>query len=159
MKRTGLWIIGMGLFLSMALLAAEQARADGPHCTLKTLKGRYLFGGIATLFPPATAEPALLAVGGYHIFNGDGTGTDVVSATINGQSVENQLSNPARSEYDITYTVNPDCSGTYSVPAAGGLLRPVRLARWHRADGRRRNSGLRAGAGPQPAGVPQVDRS
>ena len=119
MKRTGLWIIGMGLFLGMALLAAEQARADGPHCTLHTLKGRYLFGGIATLFPPATGEPALLAVGGYHIFNGDGTGKDVVAATINGQSVENQLSNPARSEYDITYTVNSDCSGTYSVPAAG----------------------------------------
>ncbi len=28
-------------------------------------------------------------------------------------------SNPDRSEYDITYTVNPDCSGTYTVPLAG----------------------------------------
>jgi hypothetical protein len=33
--------------------------------------------------------------------------------------VENQFSNPARSEYDITYAVNPDCSGTYTVPSAG----------------------------------------
>jgi hypothetical protein len=97
---------------------AEQ-EDDGPTCTLKTLKGRYLFGGIATLLPPVPGAPSLLAAAGYHIFNGDGTGKDVVSASINGQSVENQFSNPARSEYDITYTINPDCSGTYMVPSAG----------------------------------------
>ena len=56
--------------------------------------------------PSGLRGPALLAVAGYHIFNGDGTGKDVLSATINGQSIEHQLSNPDRSEYDITYTVN-----------------------------------------------------
>src|SRR5712692_9707189 len=56
---------------------------DKPTCTLATLKGRYLFGGIATLLPPATPQATLLAVAGYHIFNGDGTGTDVVTSTIN----------------------------------------------------------------------------
>jgi hypothetical protein len=93
---------------------------DPPPCTLKTLKGRYLFGGIATLLPPAVPQQSLLEVAGYHIFNGDGTGTDIVTALINGESVEkNAGENPDRSEYDITYTVNPDCSGTYTVPAAG----------------------------------------
>jgi hypothetical protein len=34
-----------------------------------TLKGRYLFGGIATLMPPASGGQApLLAVAGYHVF-------------------------------------------------------------------------------------------
>jgi hypothetical protein len=52
-------------------------------------EGAYLFGGIATLLPPATPQATLLAVAGYHIFNGDGTGTDVVTSTING-SILNQ---------------------------------------------------------------------
>jgi len=65
-------------------------------------------------------DEQLLAVGGYHIFNGDGTGKDVVSASINGVSVENNAGNhPDRSEYGISYTVNPDCSGTYTVLPAG----------------------------------------
>jgi hypothetical protein len=122
MKRVKLWMIGIGLSLSAGLLAAEPGYADKgdpPKCTLATLKGRYLFGGIATLLPPVSGDPSLLAAAGYHIFNGDGTGIDVLSASINGQSVENQFSNPARSEYDITYAVNPDCSGTYTVPSAG----------------------------------------
>ena len=98
----------------------EQGYAEekdhAPTCTLATLKGWYLFGGIATLLPPAVMEQSLLAVAGYHIFNGDGTGTDIVTASLNGVSVENNLGDhPDRSEYDIKYTVNPDCSGTYTV--------------------------------------------
>jgi hypothetical protein len=84
-----------------------------PQCTLATLKGRYLFGGIATLLPPAVQEQSLLSVAGYHIFNGDGTGTDVVTASINGMIVRNN------EEFDITYEVNSDCSGTYTVLADG----------------------------------------
>ena len=113
MKRGHLWIAGLGLLCGARLFTAGPGHADGPKCTLATLKGRYLFGGLATLFPPASADPATLAVAGYHVFNGDGTGKDVLSATLNGQIIENQ------NEYPITYTVNPDCSGTYTVPAAG----------------------------------------
>ena len=124
MKRVSLWMLGIGVCITVGLLTVQQGYAgeedDRPTCTLKTLKGRYLFGGIATLLPPAVQEQSLLAVAGYHIFNGDGTGIDVVTASINGASVENNLGDhPDRSEYDITYTVNPDCSGTYTVPAAG----------------------------------------
>src|SRR5262245_55301584 len=121
MTRLHLRMIGIVLSLSVGVLAPDQGHAEGdpPKCNLATLKGRYLFGGIATIFPPVPGDPSLLAVAGYHIFNGDGTGKDVLSATINGQSIEQQFSNPDRSEYNITYTVNPDCSGTYTVPAAG----------------------------------------
>jgi len=117
MKRVGLWTIAIGLLLSVGPLGAEPGLAETgalPRCTLSTLKGRYLFGGIASV------GPSSLAVAGYHIFNGDGTGKDVLSATLDGHSIEHNLSsNPDRSEYDITYTVNADCSGTYTVPSAG----------------------------------------
>src|SRR5215510_6308359 len=121
MKHIGLWAaIGLGLVITVGLISMKQGyteeKDDAPTCTLKTLKGRYLFGGIATLLPPAVPEQSLLSVAGYHIFNGDGTGKDIVAASINGVSVENNLGDhPDRSEYDITYTVNPDCSGTYTV--------------------------------------------
>ena len=123
MKRVSAWAIGIGLVVTVGLLTVAQGDAekkdDTPTCTLATLKGRYLFGGIATLLPPAVPEQSLLAVAGYHIFNGDGTGTDIVTASINGISVEkNAGKDPDRSEYDITYTVNSDCSGTYTVPSA-----------------------------------------
>jgi hypothetical protein len=113
--------LGVALaFLVLVLPGYAEKKDDTPTCTLATLKGRYLFGGIATLLPPAVPQQSLLAVAGYHIFNGDGTGTDVVTASVNGVSVENNFGNhPDRSKYDITYTVNPDCSGTYTVPAAG----------------------------------------
>jgi hypothetical protein len=112
--------LGVALtFLVLVLPGYAQEKADTSKCTLATLKGRYLFGGIATLVPPASGQQSLLAVAGYHIFNGDGTGKDIVAASINGQSVEKQFSDPDRSEYDINYTVNPDCSGTYTVPSAG----------------------------------------
>ena len=127
MKHVGLWAIRVGLVVTVGLLTVAQGDAekkdDKPTCTLATLKGRYLFGGIATLLPPAfgmTEGQSLLAVAGYHIFNGDGTGIDIVTASLNGVSFEkNAGDHPDRSEYDIGYTVNPDCSGTYTVPAVG----------------------------------------
>jgi len=75
MKRVGLWALGIGLVVTVGLLTVAPGYAeendDTPTCTLATLKGRYLFGGIAKI------GAADLAVAGYHIFNGDGTGTDV----------------------------------------------------------------------------------
>jgi hypothetical protein len=55
MKRAGLCAIGIGVLVSLGPLAVEQGYA-GDHegkCTLATLKGRYLFAGLGTLFPPA----------------------------------------------------------------------------------------------------------
>jgi hypothetical protein len=117
MKRVSVWAIGIGLVVTVGLLTVAQGDAekkdDTPSCILATLKGRYLFGGIATLLPPAAPQQSLLAVAGYHIFNGDGTGTDIVTSSINGTLVEENA------EYDISYTVNPNCTGTYTVPSAG----------------------------------------
>ena len=117
MKRADLWMARVALSLSVGLLTVAQGyageKANMPTCTQATLRGRYLFGGIATLLPPAVTQQSLLAVAGYHIFNGDGTGTDIVTASINGAIVEDNNSFP------INYTVNPDCTGTYTVPSEG----------------------------------------
>jgi len=83
-------------------------------CTLATLNGQYLFNGSGTLFPPAfgLTSPATGTSAGFHIFNGDGTGTDFVTFSLNG--IDQHVPSPVA----ITYTLNPDCTGTYSVPSA-----------------------------------------
>jgi hypothetical protein len=76
-----------------------------------TLKGQYLFAGSGTLFPPAfgVKAPSVAASAGYHIFNGDGTGIDFVTFTVNG--IDQNVPSPLA----ITYTLNSDCTGTLAV--------------------------------------------
>jgi hypothetical protein len=113
MTRVGRWVIGTGVLLSVGLLSVGQGYADDDAngCTLATLKGQYLFAGSGMLFPPALGltTPAVNNAAGYHIFNGDGTGTDFVTGTVNG--VNKHVPSPV----PITYTLKPDCTGTYSV--------------------------------------------
>ena len=112
MKRAGLWSI-VGVFVSVGLLAVGQgyAKEGDARCTLATLNGQYLFAETVTLLPPAfgVKAPSVAASAGYHIFNGDGTGTDFVTFTVNG--IDQNVPSPLA----ITYTLNPDCTGTYSV--------------------------------------------
>jgi len=119
MKRVGLWAVGIGVLASVGLLSVTQGYADdndgATKCSLKTLKGRYLFGGTGTLFPPAfgVTEVSVDSAAGYHIFDGNGAGHDYVTFTINGVKI------PVLSPNDLIYTLNPDCTGTYTVLGAG----------------------------------------
>ena len=119
MKRVGLWAVGIGVLASVGLLTVTQGYAgdnDGAtKCTVKTLKGRYLFAGAGTLFPPAfgVTEESVDNVAGFHIFNGDGTGQDFVTFTVNG--VDQHVPSPD----PLTYTLNSDCTGTYTVLDGG----------------------------------------
>ena len=122
MKRVGLWAVGIGVLVSVELITVAQGYAGGndgaPKCTLATLKGRYLFAAPATLFPPAfgLTEQAVGNAAGYHVFNGDGTGQDYVTFTLNG--VDQHVPSPN----DLTYTLKSDCTGTYSLlPLGQGL--------------------------------------
>jgi hypothetical protein len=122
---------------SVGLLTTAQGFADendrATKCTLATLKARYLFAGIGTLFPGAfggliTVE-SVGAAAGYHIFNGNGSGQDFVTFTING--VDQNVPSPNQ----LTYTLNPECTGTYAVhnpPGAppGPTFDIFRLAQW-----------------------------
>lgn len=102
------------------LVAGSTAWADdgveGPPCTLKTLKGRYLFAEKGTILPPAfgVTGPTTGADAGFHLFNGDGTGTDIVTLRVNGATVLKNAVVP------ISYTVNADCTGTITVLVPGG---------------------------------------
>ena len=126
MKRVSLWAIGVGMCVTIGSLAigslaiaqgqAEKGHDDEPTCTVATLKGRYLFGGISTRLPPAVKQQTLLAVAGYHIFDGDGTGRDTVTVSINGVTVLENFDTPIR------YTVNANCTGILTIPVSGESL-------------------------------------
>jgi hypothetical protein len=109
MKRVGVWAIG--LVVTVGLLTVQPGYAQKPKCTLETLKGRYLFATQGMYFPPAfgVTEPTPSAVAGFRIFNGDGTGTDIVTFRLGGETV---LENEAVS---FNYTVNEDCTGSLTV--------------------------------------------
>ncbi len=119
MKRIGLWAVGIGVLAGVGLLTAAQGFADGndgaTKCTLATLKGRYLFAAPATLFPPAfgVTETSAGNAAGFHIFDGNGKGQDYVTFTLNG--VDQHVPSPNQ----LTYTLNSDCTGTYTVLPLG----------------------------------------
>jgi hypothetical protein len=121
MKRGGLWAaIGIGICITVGLLTVEpgygEEKEQAPKCTLKTPKGRYLFAEKGTLLPPAfgVTEPTPGDDAGFRIFNGDGTGTDIVTLRINGVTVVENI------EVPISYTVNENCTGTVTVLVPGG---------------------------------------
>jgi hypothetical protein len=108
------------MIVCVLLVAGSSAWADdgvqGPPCTLKTLKGRYLVADKGTILPPAfgVTGPTPGANAGFHLFNGDGTGTDIVTLRVNGVTVLKNAVVP------ISYTVNADCTGTITVLVPGG---------------------------------------
>ena len=112
-------MIVCGLLVA-GLIAVEPGYAEekehGPACTLKTLKGRYLFADKGTILPPAfgVTGPTPGADAGFHLFNGDGTGTDTVTLRVNNVTVLKNVVVP------ISYTVNADCTGTITVLIPGG---------------------------------------
>jgi predicted ester cyclase len=103
--------IGAILF-SLLVSTLGLAQDEAEQCTLATLKGRYLFANSGTILPPAfgVTEPTPGADAGFHIYNGDGTGTDTVTVRIGSEIIlQNEV-------VPISYTVNADCTGTLTVP-------------------------------------------
>jgi hypothetical protein len=113
------WLSGGMLAAAVVLPALSGvARAGGTDendhavkCSLATLRGQYLVAATGTLFPPAfgVTEPSTSEAAGYSIYNGDGTGTDYVTFTING--INANVTSPT----PTTYTLNADCTGTKTV--------------------------------------------
>jgi len=116
MKRVGVWAVGIGLVVAVGLLTVGQGYAKDKHdkgtCSLATLKGRYLFAASGTILPPAfgVTEPTPGADAGYHVFNGDGTGTDIVTVRVGSTVALENFVTPTH------YTVNANCTGVLSVP-------------------------------------------
>jgi hypothetical protein len=119
MKRIGLWATGIGVLISVGLFTVEQGYTEEKEhattCSLATLKGRYLFATSGMIFPPAVPQPVVFARAGYRIFNGDGTGTVIATSSENGVIVD------ADSRSDLSYTVNKNCTGTYTLLIPGAM--------------------------------------
>jgi len=128
MTRARLWAaIGIGTFIIVGLITVDQGYAQGkaqtPTCTLETLKGRYLFALHGTVLPPAfgITVPTESDAAGFHVFNGDGTGTETVTFRLGGVTVLQNAVVPLR------YTVNADCTGSFTVhngPSFGLFIAP-----------------------------------
>ena len=89
MKRASSWaiviaLVTVGLLTVGQAYAEEEQKDDALTCSLETLKGRYLFATSGTLLPPAfgVTEPTPGASNGFEIFNGDGTGTGIVTLRV-----------------------------------------------------------------------------
>jgi hypothetical protein len=117
-------MIGIGAIAPVGLFAVEQAYAgdnDQPtKCALETLNGQYLVAANGTLIPPvplfnipAGTPPLVTAAAAYSIYNGDGTGADYVTFTVNG--VNQNVASPQPTKY----TLKPDCTGTKTVLPSG----------------------------------------
>jgi hypothetical protein len=107
------------LVMTIATLAAMSPLMTAPafsdehkdKCSLDTLFGQYLVSANGRLFPPAfgVSKESVSAAAGYSIYNGDGTGTDYVTFTVNG--VNANVASPTPTQY----TLNADCTGTKTV--------------------------------------------
>ena len=93
----------------MVLAMATGAKADGaPYCSNATLKGQYA----TTITGTVTVSGVLVPFARLDIFTADGkgnisgTGTDVVDGSVSTDV-----------PFSATYTINSDCSGTWSTPS------------------------------------------
>ena len=144
-------IAGMGFSSPLTTSNEQQSQSSAAPraCTLATLQGRYLFAESGVLLPPAfgVAVPTQAADVGFHIFNGDGTGTDIVTVRIGSAVVLENLASP------LVYTVNADCTGTITV--SNGPSFDIFVA----PDGAEFGSIATAPAGNYPASiVPRVSK-
>jgi hypothetical protein len=92
---------------ALALGVAPMAKADNKGCSNATLKGTFAHTASGfEIAPPSIAGP--LAGVGTDTFDGKGNVTTTAMLSINGNIVPVTATG--------TYTVNPDCTGTYKIP-------------------------------------------
>ena len=112
--------ISVGMLLAVGLLIwgagqPEQAWSEN-SCSLRTLKGTYVYHcrGIQLV----NGQQVHFAFAGQDHFNGDGKVTGVYSYSDNSanSAILQHVS------YSGTYTVNPDCTGTYTTTDVNGVV-------------------------------------
>jgi len=109
--------IGISILLAIGFLILGaghpgQAWSD-PPCSLRTLKGTYAYhcSGVHL----GSGQSVSVAFAGQDHYNGDGTLTGVYSFSENGVISRNIA-------YTGTYTVNADCTGTYTSVDENGVV-------------------------------------
>jgi hypothetical protein len=92
---------------ALALGIAPTANAHDKGCSNATLKGTFVHSASGfEIAPPSIAGP--IAGVGTDTFDGNGGVTTTATLSINGNIVPVTAAG--------TYTVNPDCTGTYKIP-------------------------------------------
>ena len=92
---------------TLTLCLAGAAKADNKGCSNATLKGTFAHTASGfEIAPPSIAGP--LAGVGTDTFDGKGSVTATAMLSVNGNIVPVTATG--------TYTVNPDCNGTYKIP-------------------------------------------
>ena len=101
----------------LALGIAPTATAGDKGCSNATLNGSFAYTGTGFVVTPAAAAGPFAEVG-VQTFDGKGTTSTTFTASQNGNIFQATLTG--------TYTVNPDCTGTFNLPApALGISIPV----------------------------------
>jgi hypothetical protein len=110
MKRSTLTkIFTMAAVTALGLCFSPAARADDKGCSNNTLRGSFAQSGTGVITaPPDQAGP--FANVGTLIFDGNGGLTGALVVSTNGSS--------SQATETGTYTVNSDCTGTYTVQIA-----------------------------------------
>jgi hypothetical protein len=117
MKRTVLKPLGVGLLFAVGLLSwsaghPEPAASDNP-CSLRTLKGLYVYHCSGVQF--VNGQPVPFAFAGRDQYHGDGTLSGVYSVSDPG-TISHHVA------YTGTYTVNPDCTGSFTTEDENGVV-------------------------------------
>jgi hypothetical protein len=92
---------------ALALGVAPMAKADNKGCSNATLKGTFAHFASGFEIAPSPIAGPLVGVG-TDTFDGKGSVTTTAMLSVNGAIV------PVTGTG--TYTVNPDCTGTYKIP-------------------------------------------
>ena len=109
MKRVGLSLaIGTWIFTTMGLITAApgyaEANEDEPTCTLKTLKGRYLFATTGSNIVESVPQPIAIV----EVIDASGDGAlNVPAVTLSANGTILRFVDVGGS-----YIVNEDCTGT-----------------------------------------------
>ena len=104
-------------FTALAIGLAPTANADDKGCSNATLKGTFAYIGTGFNVTPASAAGPFAEVG-TQTFDGKGATSTTFTASANGNIFQVTLAG--------TYSVNPDCTGTFNLAApAIGITIPI----------------------------------
>ena len=97
------------LLMALALAASSTLTAHASACSNWTLKGTYAFTIHGTIFLPGGAPPLLVDGLAKTTFDGNGNLTQLDAVAIDGNVA------PGWRPSTGNYSVNPDCTGTFTV--------------------------------------------
>jgi hypothetical protein len=94
-------------------IGSGHALSDTENCNNKLLNGHYGFTLQGTKFVPSAALQVGVAMAN---FDGDGSFEQIDTVTLNGEVASDFTHTPATGKY----TVNPDCTGTFTIDFTDG---------------------------------------